>query len=346
MLGQLPATTLKAGDTTQSTNDSFALHYQVFEENFTKYPMRVIDYLQLFMPALDCQQLIDYLLANQILIDGVSAEPNSLLENAQQLTLVISSHYEQAVDCNWYPIWQNDQILAAYKTAPLAVSRTTRNLHNTLISLVRRQTPHHSAQLLHRLDIETSGLILLSKDKASDSYWKPKLKTLIEKKVYHAIVHNSPEWSEFDCETLLAERIDSEIRCKMYVVDPTLPAHLYKKPKPSRTLFKKLKTQGDFSLIECRLMTGRKHQIRAHLAHLGLPIVGDKIYAHQGAFFIKRLASVEGLDDTDYRQLKAKNHLLRAVELGLRLSLDTPLVNLQCPSFAEDITQELYLGQV
>lgn len=319
---------------------SFSLEYQIFRQNLEQLNTRVIDYLARFTPAMDDEQRRAWLSSLSIYLDDQIADADSIVDESACLSITLTQHFEQEVNCQWQTLWQNSQILAAFKPAPLAVSRTTRNLHNTLIGLVRRQTPFHSAQLLHRLDIETSGIILLSKDSESDRFWKPKLKSLIEEKVYHAIVHGEPQWQNHTCENSLAERKDSEIRCKMFVVDEKEPADLYIKPKQSKTSFTKLETQGEYSLIECRLHTGRKHQIRAHLAHLGLPIVGDKIYAHQGHYFLKRLASPSGLTDNDYQQLKSRNHLLRAVKVGLRLAPNEPLITINCDKFHDDIQQE------
>ena len=128
----------------------------------------------------------------------------------------------------------------------------------------------------------------------------------------------------------------------MYVVDETAASSDYRKPKQCKSIFKLLKSQGQYSLIECQIFTGRKHQIRAQLAALGLPIVGDKIYSEEGKYFLKRLALENGLSAEDYRQLGAKNHLLRAVELHLRLADDQPLTKLYSPSFDQDLHAELY----
>ncbi|EPJ49674.1 MAG: hypothetical protein OFPI_23480 [Osedax symbiont Rs2] len=322
---------------------NFDLCYQIFAEQLSAINPSVSDFMQLHLPQLETTELQQWLADKSISIDGVQATTQSPVSAGQTLCIELKQHFEQVVNCQWLLIWENSEIMALYKPELLAVSRTTRNLHNTLIGLVRRQSPYPNAQLLHRLDIETSGLILLAKDSQSDKKWKPQLAQLITTKIYHAIVKGVPDWRQYDCETQLAERLDSEIRCKMYVVDELQDRAQYRKPKQSRTLFKLLKSQGDYSLIQCQLFTGRKHQIRAHLAHLGLPIVGDKIYSHEGHYFLKRLASTGGLSPADYSKLGAKNHLLRAVHLSLQLSDQMQPLQIDCASFNPDITSELYL---
>lgn len=63
------------------------------------------------------------------------------------------------------------------------------------------------------------------------------------------------------------------------------------------------------------MLTGRKHQLRAQLAHLGHAIIGDKIYSQQGRFYLKRLE--QDLTAEDYRTLGAEHHLLHAYQLQL-----------------------------
>ncbi|MEH6443240.1 MAG: RluA family pseudouridine synthase [Oceanospirillaceae bacterium] len=321
-------------------NEEYSLSYTLFSEHLQNDITTVLAFLKLHMPLQSSTEVSEWLALHSIYIDGEKSNLDSLLTLGSTLTIKLNKHFEQVVNTQWQCVWQNSDIMAVYKPAPLAVSRTTRNLYDTLINLVRRQTPFYAAQLLHRLDIETSGLILIAKNKASDMHWKPQIKQLIEKKIYHAIVQGNPDWQELHCENELAERVDSAIRCKMYVVDPDLPRDNYRKPKTSITTFKVLKRQAGYSLIECKLLTGRKHQIRAHLAHLNLPIVGDKIYNHQGHYFLKRLELAAGLSTADYQALKVENHLLRAVSVSLRLTPQADLVDIHCASFADKLQDE------
>ncbi|EPJ45419.1 MAG: hypothetical protein OFPII_27830 [Osedax symbiont Rs1] len=327
----------QANNNISTGQQQFNLQYQIFAENLASHSVTVLDYLALHLPQLSPTELDNWLKPLQIKLDNQRADSSDYVCDGQTLSILILNHFEQKINRGWQLLWQNDEIMAIYKPAPLAVSRTTRNLYDTLIGLIRRQTPYYAAQLLHRLDIETSGIILLTKDQASDRKWKKQLQQIIQAKVYHAIVTGTPDWEDLVCENELAERLDSSIRCKMYVVDEQQPRANYIKPKLSKTQFKLLKTQGQYSLIECRLFTGRKHQIRAQLADLGLPIVGDKIYSHAGKFFLKRLEKKRGLSSADHLELGSENHLLRAVRLDLRLTENSPLIRIESPSFNLDL---------
>ena len=120
----------------------------------------------------------------------------------------------------------------------------------------------------HRLDFETSGVILLAKN-------KPALVALAnlfgsEKPVkkYVALVHGSPARSKFEVDAKLAPH---PLKIGLTRVDA-------KNGKKSKTQFAVLEKFSGYALLCCEPLTGRTHQIRAHLRHAGLPIVGDELY--------------------------------------------------------------------
>ena len=246
-----------------------------------------------------------------------------LLIPGQRYAFFKPEHVEAPVNSDWKLLWQNHELMAVHKPANLPVSRTTRNLYNTLISLVRRHTQYTDAHLLHRLDAETSGLMLLSKNSHCDRKWKKRLDKLMVSKRYQAVVWGVPDWQAYDCQNYLAEHPESPIRSRVFCLSEqqvqSEPEWI--KPRFSRTRFRRLKTgthqQRPISLIECELLTGRRHQIRTQLAALGHPIVGDKIYSEDGHYYLKRLE--QDLDAADYRQLGAAHQLLHACSLTLNV---------------------------
>jgi RluA family pseudouridine synthase len=123
--------------------------------------------------------------------------------------------------------------------------------------------------IVHRLDRETSGILLFAKNEAAkfrlQSQWRD------TKKKYLAVVHGRCEKREETITTYLAEN-------QAHGVYTTNDA---RKGKLAHTAYKVLKRTKDFSLLELDLLTGRKHQIRVHLAAIGHPVVGDPRYGRE-----------------------------------------------------------------
>jgi len=131
--------------------------------------------------------------------------------------------------------------------------------------------------IVHRLDRDTSGILVFAKSEEAklclQSQWKE------TKKKYLAVVHGKCEKRSETITTYLAEN-------KAYGVYSTSDT---RNGKLSHTAYKVLKETKDFALLEVDLLTGRKHQIRVHLAGIGHPVVGDQRYG-KGNKAHKRLA--------------------------------------------------------
>jgi 23S rRNA pseudouridine1911/1915/1917 synthase len=312
---------MHVADTLSSDPLHFRLCFSVYETGFS-----ATDFLLSRLATKHQEQLPQFFEEQLVSVDGEIVGPQQPLSIGQKLEVSLPDHYEEPVDTDWQKLWENDELLAVFKPHLLPVSRTTRNLYNTLISLVRRESPYSEAHLLHRLDTETGGIILLAKNSQADKKWKPKLDQLIIQKIYHAWVEGSPEWDHKVLECELSEKTGSPIRSQVYVVDPDSP-ELYPKPKLSKTAFRVIKRELGRSLIECELHTGRKHQIRVHLSSLGYPIIGDKIYSHEGRFYLKRLETE--LTEKDFTDLGSRYHQLKAVKIEINAD-DKSIISVEC----------------
>jgi 23S rRNA pseudouridine1911/1915/1917 synthase len=273
----------------------------------------LLDYLRDCIPLQSELHWLALLKAGLVCVDGQTVFVSEPLVLGCRVSYKIAGYREPDVPTNWSILWEGELVLALHKPAGLPVSRTTRNIENNLINLVQRDSPWPDAHLLHRLDKETSGIILVGKNKAAAQSLQPQLPQLLQRKVYRAVVHGAPQWSHTTYECHLGTQDEAAIRCQMHVCEDGQGHY-------SKTAFTLIERLGSYSLIECELFTGRKHQIRAHLAALGLPIVGDKIYAHDGRYFIKRCE--DDLDEADIVALGSSHHLLHAYHVELGLGLD------------------------
>jgi len=172
-------------------------------------------------------------------------------------------------------IYEDDALLVVDKPAGLLTIGTDKEKAHTayfmLTDFVRKGNPKSRKRIfiVHRLDREVSGVLVFAKNWAAkqqlQSQWQE------TKKKYLAIVHGKCTKQTDVITSYLAEN-------KAHNVHSTTDTT---KGKLSRTAYNVLKTTKDFSLLEIDLLTGRKHQIRVHLAGIGHPIVGDKKYGYE-----------------------------------------------------------------
>jgi RluA family pseudouridine synthase len=120
----------------------------------------------------------------------------------------------------------------------------------------------------HRLDFETSGVILLAKTKPVLVQLANLFGSEKPRKQYVALVQGAPREDQFEVDAKLAPH---PVRIGLIRVDA-------RRGKKSRTRFSVLERFADYTLLQCQPQTGRTHQIRVHLRHVGLPIVGDELY--------------------------------------------------------------------
>jgi 23S rRNA pseudouridine1911/1915/1917 synthase len=145
----------------------------------------------------------------------------------------------------------------------------------------------HNANLVHRLDKETSGLVIASKNKFAESVLKQAFQNKEVKKSYLALVKGHLEKPLTIKKPILANK-DENIKVKVII---------HPKGKESITIVKPIKRIGDNTLVECDLLTGRQHQIRIHLFSIGHPIVGDPLYGVSNEFANRYLNKLVGEEE-------------------------------------------------
>ena len=121
--------------------------------------------------------------------------------------------------------------------------------------------------LVHRLDRDTSGVVILAKDEATRSMLRRQFQDRKAHKIYYAVVHGHPKLDAAKIDLPIARNLSKP---STFMVDPN--------GRASITYYQVLKSNGDFSLLELKPVTGRTHQLRVHLKYLGTPIVGDRVY--------------------------------------------------------------------
>jgi 23S rRNA pseudouridine1911/1915/1917 synthase len=226
-------------------------------------------------------------------------------------------------------LYEDPHLLVVDKPPLVAVHPTARYHKHTVIARLRVERPSEFLTLVHRLDRETSGILLVAKTPEADRAFKRLLedRTLgrgpqraIEK-TYLTITHGVPAVASVDLPLMLDG--DNALRVKMRTAPPG-------EGLESSTGVSVLETAGGYALVRCSLHTGRQHQIRVHLAAIGCPVVGDKLYGPDERL-LARAADGE-LTPEDLALLELPRHALHAHRYALdhpvtgdRLDLTSPL---------------------
>ena len=171
-------------------------------------------------------------------------------------------------------VFEDTVLIVVNKPAGILTHSSEGNISRNLVDILLKKNvklqegkEKKRAGVVHRLDKDTSGLIVFAKTKLANEFLAKQFFLRKVNKIYEAIVWGKP--------SPLSGKIDLPIAKHGLKKKATLKADA----KKALTDYKTLKTNGFFSLVECKIYTGRTHQIRVHMLALKCPLVGDNLYS-------------------------------------------------------------------
>src|SRR5207237_7989815 len=179
-------------------------------------------------------------------------------------------------------VFEDAALLVIDKPAGVAVHGGSGVSYGVIESLRASRPQTKVLELAHRLDRDTSGLLIVAKKRSALVELHRMLREGEVQKVYAAVVKGAPALDAFDIREALHKHVTAAGERRVAV---------HESGKAALTRVKVL-TRGEYSLLEVRLMTGRTHQIRVHLAHAGHPILGDDKY---GDFSLNHALAKQGV---------------------------------------------------
>ena len=252
--------------------------------------------------------------------DGNPLRPSARLRSNAVLGVTIPGLAPESGPPEFPPILHEDaHLIVVNKPAGLLCHPAGSNHVWALISLAKLRWPEDRIDLVHRLDRDTSGCIVLTKTLEANQSLKAAFKAGEANKTYTAICRGEIPWDR----TSLTGPIGSDggvVRIKMAVRKDGLAA---------RTDVAVLERANGLTRVSCALHTGRTHQIRVHLDHAGFPLLGDRLYGVPPEIFLHSLD--HGQDATVRAASGAPYHALHAERLelphpnGSRLTLVAPI---------------------
>ncbi len=229
-----------------------------------------------------CQRLLK---EGRVFIDSRPVKGSKRLEGGEQVVIDLPKVESSEIEPQAIPldiIYEDEDLILINKPAGTVVHPSVGHESGTLVNAVLAYCPdlpgvggEKRPGVVHRLDKNTSGLILFAKNDHALRYLQRQFKDRTVVKVYQALVYGVLSQNEILIDAPIGR--DPKDRKRMAVIPPETSAR-------SRAALTRIKTMtrfDEYTLLECHPLTGRTHQLRVHLAFAGYPIVGDGVYGRR-----------------------------------------------------------------
>ncbi len=268
-------------DADQSEDQDLYEHYRIIADK-GQSPLRIDKFLMTRIEGATRTRLQQAARAGNILVNGGEVKPSYRVRPGDVITIVLPTPpREVEIIPQEIPldiIYEDQYLLVINKPAGLVVHPGYGNYQGTLLNgvtyYIMEQTGMPASEsvpwLVHRIDKNTSGLMLIARDELTQSLLARQFADHTIGRLYHALVWGTPDP---ETATITGNIGRGRHDRKIMEVYPDGSAG-----KHAVTHYRIIERYGYVSLVECRLETGRTHQIRAHLRHVGHPLFNDETY--------------------------------------------------------------------
>ena len=232
-------------------------------------PLR--QYLSRAFPAMPAWLARETLKKKDVRVNGVKSGADAAVQGGDALTLYVEERYLTAP---LEIIYEDDALVVVNKPAGVPVDADGRGVGADTI-LARLQAAYPDARLCHRLDTYTGGVLIAAKNVQAEVRMREVFVAHALTKLYQCVAVGHPPVNEARLTAWLEKDAQA---ARVRVIDRPSPHAL-----PIETRYRVLGERDGLARLEVNLITGRTHQIRAHLSHVGLPLLGDDKYGDRQA---------------------------------------------------------------
>ena len=267
----------------QADKDIKELHqHYMFTANPGQEPLRVDKFIMNFVENATRNKVQKAAKSGNIFVNGTAVKPNYKVKSKDEVKVMLEHPPHENLltpeNISLDITYEDDQVVVVNKPPGMVVHPGHGNYQGTLINALLyhfdtlADNDDHRPGLVHRIDKDTSGLLVIAKTDQAMAKLTAQFKNKTSHREYTAIVWGNIPEDQGEIEGNIGRDPKNRLRYKVFEGDQAAMG------KPAKTYYEVVERLGYVTLIKCRLATGRTHQIRVHMKHIGYTLFNDERY--------------------------------------------------------------------